>query len=104
LESLAEAAQQGNGLLQNNAYDDCPPQFDLRAALAAAEEMLESDAVNEICRADDGAVGFYISARRELTVVDSDIGGDHSIYYAIQQAYHRTLQATTYLYGTFRGK
>jgi hypothetical protein len=60
--------------------------------------------VHEICRADDGAVGFYISARREFTVVDSDISGDHSIYYAIQNAYHRTVQATTYLYGTFRGK
>ena len=102
--SLAEAAQQGDALLRNEGYDDCPPRFNLRALLADAEQALESDAVHEICRADDGAVGFYISARREFTVVDSDIGGDHSIYYAIQQAYHRTLQATTYLYGTFRGK
>jgi hypothetical protein len=102
--SLAEAAQQGDALLRNDSYDGYPPQFNLRALLADAEQVLTSDAVREICRADDGAVGFYNSARRELTVVDSDIGGDHSIYYAIQQAYHRTVQATTYLYGTFRGK
>ena len=102
--SLAEAAQQGDALLRNESYDACPPQFNLRDLLADAEQSLESDAVHEICRANDGAVGFYISARRELTVVDSDIGGEESIYYAIQQAYHRTVQATTYLYGTFRGK
>jgi len=102
--SLAEAAQQGDALLRNESYAACPPRFNLRSLLAAAEQALASHAVHEICRADDGAVGFYSSARRELTVVDSDIGGDHSIYYAIQNACHRTVQASTYLYGTCRGK
>ena len=102
--SLAEATQQGDALLRGEGYEFCPPEFNLRAALAAAEETLESDTVKEICRTNDGAVGFYLSARRELSIVDSDFGGDGSIYYAVQEAYHRTLQATTYLYGTFRGK
>lgn len=102
--AIVESAQQGDAMLRNEAYTACPPQFNLQAALAAAEETLESDTLNDICRADDGAVGFYISARRELSIVDSDLGGDGLIYYAILEAYHRTLQATTYLYGTFRGK
>jgi len=102
--SLAEAAQQADALLRQENYGACPPQFNLRATLEAAAETLDSEALKDICRANDGAVGFYMSARRELSVVDSDFGGDSLIYYAIQEAYHRTLQATTYLYGTFRGK
>jgi hypothetical protein len=102
--SLAEAAQQGDALLRNEGYGSCPPQFNLRIALAEAEATLESDAVKEICRTDDGAIGFYSSARRQLSIVDSDFGGDGSIYFAIQDAHHRTIQATTYLYGTFRGR
>lgn len=102
--SLAEAAQQGDALLRNQSYEHCPPQCNLRTALAEAEATLASDAVKQICQTDDGAIGFYSSARRQLSIVDSDFGGDSSIYYAIQDAHHRTIQATTYLYGTFRGR
>lgn len=102
--SLAEAAQQGDALLRNERYEHCPPQFNLQTALAEAEATLTSDAVKEICRTDDGAIGFYSSARRQLSIVESDFGGDGSIYCAIREAHHRTIQGTTYLYGTFRGR
>jgi hypothetical protein len=102
--SLADAANQGDALLRNDAYEHCPPQYNLRNALDEADITLKSSAVKQICKADDGAIGFYASARRQLSVVDSDFGGDGSIYQAIQDAYHRTIQASAYLYGTFRGR
>ena len=102
--ALAEAARQGDALLRSHAYAHCPSQFNLRKALAEAEATLESDAVKQICRTDDGVIGFYSSARRKLSIIDTDFGGDDTICYAIQDAHHRTIQATTYLYGTIRGR
>lgn len=102
--ALADSAQQSDAFRRhrNPALGD--PEENLRDALAEAADVVRSKAVEEICRADDGTIGFYESARAVLQVSEDPLGGAAEISDAICQAYRRVLQASTYLYGTFRAR
>jgi hypothetical protein len=78
------------------------PEENLRAVLASAEVAVRSSAVEQVCRADDGVIGFYESARHEIAVGDGPFGGVAAINRAIDRAHSRVFHASTYLYGTFR--
>jgi hypothetical protein len=102
LASLAERAQQADAFRrQDNHYLGDPDEL-LRNALADAAATISCDAVQEVCRSDDGTLGFYESARRAIAIGNGPFGGVPAISMGIRQAHGRALQASSYLYGTFR--
>lgn len=97
-----DRAQQADAFFRNSNDALGDPEEHLRTLKAVAEQILRSDEVEQVCRTDDGAIGFYESARQTLDVGEGMAGGPASIYSAITRAHGRALQASTYLYGTCR--
>lgn len=104
LGACAERAGQADAFRRHRNDSLGDPEENLRAVLATAEEAIRSSAVEQVCRADDGAIGFYDSARREIAVSDGPFGGAAAISRAIDRAHSRVFHASTYLYGTFRSR
>jgi hypothetical protein len=99
---MYDRAQQADAFFRNRNDALGDPEENLRALLAEADQILRSAEVEETCRADDGAIGFYESARKILDVGEGITGGPAAMYDAITRAHGRALQASTYLYGTCR--
>lgn len=102
--SLADSAGQAEAFRRNNNTLLGDPEENLRNLLSAACAAVGSHAVDQVCRADDGAIGFYESARAILRMGEEPFGEAASISHAISQAHGRAVQASTYLYGTFRSR
>ncbi|MFM7205244.1 MAG: hypothetical protein ACKO4T_01040 [Planctomycetaceae bacterium] len=100
--ALADQAGQADALrrYRNESLGD--PDEILWNLLARAHEAMRCPAVEQVCAADDGAIGFYHAARRALSAAQRPLGGPPAIRLAIDEAHLRTVQASTYLYGTFR--
>jgi hypothetical protein len=96
--ALAEAFRRQ----RNDALGD--PEENLHELLTEAVAVMESDVIQRVCRADDGAIGFYDSAREALSVGAGPWGGVTGISYAVGRAHGWTAQASSYLYGTFRSR
>lgn len=102
LGACAERARQADSCRRHGNDSLGDPEENLRAVLARAEAAVQSDAVEQVCRADDGAIGFYESARREIATAQGPLGGVTAIRFCVEQAHSRVFHASTYLYGTFR--
>lgn len=102
--SCAERARQADAFRRHRNDYLGDPDENLRETLADACRALETEAVKQVCRADDGSIGFYESARDALAVGDGPFGGVAAVSHAVERAHCRTLQASTYLYGTFRAR
>jgi len=104
LSCIADRSQQADAFRrhQNDFLGD--PEESLKALLAEAVAAVRSDAVEGVCRADDGAMGFYDSAREVLAVADGPLGGAVAIHFAVGRAYGWAARASSYLYGTFRAR
>ena len=105
LACLTDMAQQADAFRrQANDYLGNPDD-NLQAILAdAMAAMSHGGVVDEVCRFDDGAIGFYALAHRDMLVDDGPLGGTAAISRAIAQAHSRTLQASVYLYGRVRAR
>jgi hypothetical protein len=104
LGGCAERAHQADAFRRHRNDYLGDPEENLRSVLASAEAAVRGGAVEQVCRADDGAIGFYESARREIAVADGPLGGVAAISRAIDRAHSRVFHASTYLYGTFRAR
>lgn len=100
----AERAHQADAFRRHRNDYLGDPEENLRVVLAEAEAAVRTSAVEQVCRVDDGAIGFYESARREIAVGDGPFGGVAAISRAIDRAHSRVFHASTYLYGTFRSR
>jgi len=100
--SISDRAQQADAFRRhrNDALGD--PDENLHELLAEAMDVMGSESVELVCRADDGAIGFYDSARGALALGNGPLGGAAAISYAVGRAHGRAAQASSYLYGTFR--
>lgn len=86
----------------NDALGD--PGENLQALLTEAGKILDSEPVKLVCLGDDGTIGFYEAARRDLAVGVGVAGDPAAISHAVEQAHGRSVQASSYLYGTFRSR
>jgi hypothetical protein len=102
--SLADNARQADAFRRHRNDYLGDPEENLRNLLASADEAVRCHAIDLVCRADDGAIGFYESARRILAVGNGPFGGPAAISDAVGRAHGRAVQASTYLYGTFRSR
>lgn len=102
LSSLAERAEQADAFRRHDNDYLGDPDALLRNALAEAAATISCDVVQQVCRSDDGTFGFYESARRAVAIGDGPFGGVPAIPMGIRRAHGRALQASSYLYGTFR--
>jgi hypothetical protein len=102
--SIVDRAQQADAFRRHRNDYLGNPEENLHALLAEAVAVMESDSIEQACRVDDGAIGFYASARGVLAVGDGPLGGAAAISYAVGRAHGWAAQASSYLYGTFRAR
>ena len=102
--ALADQANQADAFrrYRNKSLGD--PDDTLWDLLSRATEAARCAAVDQVCLADDGTIGFYQAARRALAAADGPLGGPPAIGFVIREAHMRAVQASTYLYGTFRSR
>jgi hypothetical protein len=102
--SIVDRAQQADAFRRHRNDSLGNPEENLHELLTEAVAVMESDSIKQACRADDGAIGFYDSARGVLAVADGPLGGAAAISYAVGRAHGWAAQASSYLYGTFRAR
>jgi hypothetical protein len=104
LASLAERVQQADAFRRHDNDHLGDPEELLRDALAEAVATISCETAQQLCRSDDGTYGFYESARKAVAIGDGPFGGVPAIPMCIRRAHGRALQASSYLYGTFRAE
>jgi hypothetical protein len=101
---IADKSQQADAFQRHGNDSLGDPDENLKALLAEAVAAVRSDCVDRVCRADDGAIGYYDSAREVLAVADGPLGGSVAIHFTVGRAYMWVARASSYLYGTFRAR
>lgn len=102
--TLADQANQADAFRRHQNAFLGDPDENLWNLLSRANQAARSTTVDKVCLEDDGTIGFYQAARRALAAADSPMGGPPAISFAIGEAHMRAVQASTYVYGTFRAR
>jgi hypothetical protein len=102
--ALADQANQADAFRRFRDASLGDPEDTLWDLLSRSNEAVRCAAVDQVCREDDGTIGFYQSARRALAAGEGPLGGPPAISFVIREAHLRAVQASTYLYGTFRAR
>ena len=98
--ALADQANQADAFRRHRNASLGDPEDTLWGLLSRANEAVRCMAVEQVCRSDDGTIGFYQAARRALATGE----GPAAVSFAVNEAHMRAVQASTYLYGTFRSR
>lgn len=104
LATIAERAAMTDAFRRHGNEYLGDPDENLRAVLREAELAIVAEPVKLVCLSDDGAIGFYEAARSALAIAAGPLGNEATISHAIEQAHCRAMQASSYLYGTFRSR